>query len=230
MTTLFLKNIRWKCVTFFGVMLVVYYTLIKLEGLDAVLAFRSTFGGNQLYRPIVIISFMIYVALIQYLHIDSIMVFLKNDIYLSVRYGNEKPMFKSLLTNMFFINMICVILTVCSWCTMLMMCSYDMRFVDWGQVADITIRGYITCTIVIIVQSILLLQWNETNTFMAMILFCVFFVLLSYTDFEIVSICPFLLDKGLLSVNIGLCVVYILVGLFFYRKKYKEREIGKYGN
>lgn len=225
-----LKNVRYKAIVFFGVMILVFCVLIKGEKLDALQAFRNVFGGNELFRPIAIISFIIYVVLIQFMHIDSIMLILRNDTYLRVRYNTKKVLFNKILWMIFLVNILCVIIMFISWRISTVLCGCNLELINWKQLIEICFRGFLTSNILIIIQSISLIKRNETDTFFIMNMVSILLVLLSFTNLKVLSICPFYLEYGGLVFNVGLCIMYMMICILIYRKLYMEREHEQYGN
>ena len=87
-----IKNARYKYGLIFCSLIVTFCVLIKIEGFDELGAARVILGGYPLGRTILILTFVINVSLIQYLNADQMVLMLKKNELLLIRYGKPKKL------------------------------------------------------------------------------------------------------------------------------------------
>ncbi|MDE7390321.1 MAG: hypothetical protein K2M82_05200, partial [Lachnospiraceae bacterium] len=86
MTRAIIKNARFKFLVSAAALFLIFSVLMEVEGFTPTEAVRIVLGGSVLGRPILVTSFMAYIAMLQFINIDAIDYLLNENTYLLVRY------------------------------------------------------------------------------------------------------------------------------------------------
>ena len=198
-----IKNARYKYGLIFCSLIVTFCVLIKIEGFDELGAARVILGGYPLGRTILILTFVINVSLIQYLNADQMVLMLKKNELLLIRYGKPKKLLCRLLKSILYQNIIYAFLILAASAISGILCGLPSFS---------------------LVQVILIIRLNEVNTFMAMLVFSVLCAFLSRIDIGIFTLFPMQLSGIRLGLNVILCIGYIAGGTFLCFKIYQKNR------
>lgn len=224
MTKAIIKNGRFKYGITLCSLIVTFLTLIKIEGLDVLDAVRVLFGGCPLRRMTLILAFVMNIALLQYLNLDSIMCFLRKNTCLLIRYEKRKILIYKLLKYIFLINIVFIGLIAIAFGISAVVCGLDISKIDGFQVLELSFRGYIMCICCSLIQVISMIKTDEANTFMAMIAISVSGVFLSRIKIGIFTIFPSRMIKNELYINLLICSLYIIAEIYFCITMFQKKE------
>lgn len=154
MTKAIIKNTKYKYGITFCSVLVTLIMLIKIEGFDALDAVRVFLGGYPLGRTVLVLSFVLSIALIQYINIDSIMCLLKNNTYFLVRYENRKKLLYKLYKNIFSLNAAFIGLIIIAYGISVMICGLKFSWIDGFEILELGFRGFVMCICCSLIQVI----------------------------------------------------------------------------
>lgn len=221
-----IKNIRFKYAAVFLVLTVAIVTLIKIEYFTSLDVLRVIFAGFPLGRPMTMMAFILYVALIQFANIDVLLYYLKNDTYLIIRYERRERIFYRLLKIVFMINVFFIIIFFLATLISLLICGWSLNLIDLFEVLEIALRGFMTGIIFTVIQLLLLVRLEENNTFLFIMGAAVLFAFVSRLNLWVFTIFPVRLSGIETVINIILCWFYIIGGVLLFRKQYWQKEVG----
>lgn len=218
-----IKNEIYKYGMIICCLVVTFILLIKVEGFDALDALRVLLGGYPLGRVILVLIFVMCIALVQYVNLDPIMCLLKSNTYLLVRYKDRKTIFYRLLVNVFCLNVIFISTVVVAFVISILICNIEISQVDRVEILELCVRGLLMCLCCSLIQIFSMIKWDEANTFMIMTVISIFSAFISRINIGIFTIFPVRLPIKELILNIILCFVYIISGMFFCSIIYQRK-------
>ncbi|MDE7424629.1 MAG: hypothetical protein K2N51_13235 [Lachnospiraceae bacterium] len=224
MTKAIIKNGRFKYGITLCSLIVTFLMLIKIEGVDALDAVRVLFGGYPLRRMILILAFVMSIALLQYLNLDSIMCFLRKNTCFLIRYKKRKTLIYKLLKYIFLINIVFIGLIVIAFGISAVVCGLDIFGIDVFQALELGFRGYIMCICCSLIQVISMIKTDEANTFMTMIAISVLGVFLSRIKIGIFTIFPSKMIINEMYINLLICSLYIIAEIYFCIMMFQKKE------
>lgn len=217
-----IKSARYKYGLIFCSLIVTFCVLIKIEGFDELGAARVILGGYPLGRTILILTFVINISLIQYLNADQIVLMLKKNELLLIRYGKPEKLLCRLLKSILYQNIIYAFLILSASAISGILCGLPSFPVRIREVVELGSRGLLICAFFSLVQVILIIRLNEVNTFMAMLVFSVLCAFFSRIDIGIFTLFPMQPSGIRLGLNVILCMGYIASGTFLCFKIYQK--------
>lgn len=167
------RNAKYKYAVVLCTVIVTLFMLIKIEGFTALEAVRIFFGGAPLGRIVLLLAFVMCIALIQYINVDTIMCLLKNNTYFLVRYEKRKLLLNRLYTNIFFLNAIFIGVIIFAYGISVITLDLTFSWMECLEILLLSFRGFLMCIGCSLVQVILMVKHNETDTFMIMTVFSV---------------------------------------------------------
>lgn len=218
-----IKNEIYKYGMVICCLVVTFILLIKVEGFDALDAARVFLGGYPLGRQILVLIFMMCIALIQYVNLDSIMYLLKSNTYLLVRYRDRKTVFYRLLVSIFCLNVIYVGTVVVAFVIAILICNLKISQVDEFEILELCIRGLLMFLCLSLIQIFSMIKWDEMNTFMIMTVISIFSAFISRINIGVFTIFPVQMPIKELILNIIICFIYIISGIIFCSIIYQRK-------
>lgn len=219
-----IKNSRYKYGLILCSLIVTFSVLIKIEGFDGLGAVRVILGGYPLGRTILILIFVINVSLIQYLNADQIVLLLKKNALLLIRYGKPEKLLCRLLKSILCQNIIYVLLILAASVISGILCGLPSFPGCIREAVELGFRGLLMCAFFSLVQVILIIQLNEVNTFMAMLVFSVLCAFLTRIDIGVFTLFPVQLSGLRLGLNVVLCMGYVVGGIILCFKMYRKHR------
>lgn len=227
MLSLVVKNVRYKYIYVLFVVVLIFITLINVEKYVLFDAFRMFFGGYPLWRPISVMSVGIYVALLQYINADVLLLFFRKDSYISIRYKNKMLLFFRFFMYLVVLNVLFVLTSVMAFLLVAFLYQCNIQLLE---LVEISLRGLLCSFFFSTVQALFFQKWNMEKTFMAMTGLSVLVVMLSRVPLEIITICPHKLEGVPLVIQIVLSNLYIGIAIVILFKIYQKRELGNNEN
>ncbi len=222
-----IKNIRLKCVVAFLVLFLTFVSVLGDSRLGAMEILRLAWGGDVMVLPQFILPFVMNIMLVQFLHADGLNMVLKGDAYLSTRYENRKWLFQDIMKNILVINFIYVFILLLAFCVACIV-KTSSEMLDIQVLGEVAIRGYMACTILILVQAILLILIGESRTFIVMLVLVATLVVLSRLKVQIWNCCPFEMEGNEKYINFAINMGYMAIGYFVYKMTFMKKEPGRY--
>lgn len=221
-----IKNAKYKYGTTLCSVIVTLVMLIKIEGFDALDAVRVFLGGYPLRRTVLILAFVLCITLIQYINVDPIMCLLKSNTYFLVRYEKRKMLLYRLFKNIFSLNALFIGFVFIAYGISVMICGLKFSWNDGLEILELSFRGFLMCICCSLIQVISMIRLYEMNTFTIMMAISVLSAFISRIDigiFRIFTIFPMQMPKKDLCLNLIICFLYIIVGIFFCNSLYQRK-------
>lgn len=218
------KNIKYKSPVVVGSLIITFLVLIKLEQTSEMEALRIVFGGYPLYRPMRIMAFILAMSLVEFIHADVLVVFLKRDAYIRIRYKHHRQMLQEQFKYMLLLNVMYIFVLLFAFLVAVQIADQGLEQINWTEMVEISLRGYIECNFITIFQSVFLLKYSEQKSFAYIKTVIAVLVLLSQWNLEIISISPFYVYGWKLITNVILSVLYLVGVILIYRKNFYKRE------
>lgn len=166
MTKAIIKNLRYKYILIYCSMVLVITFLVEVENIDIFDAVRLFLGGFSNNRFILIMAFIACLVFIQYINVDIILLFLKNNTYFVFRYKSRTTLIYQLFKNILLQDIVFLGLLILAFGTSTFIC--DISFIQYNnlEILEFCLRGGITYIGCSIIQIALMIKFDETNTFL----------------------------------------------------------------
>lgn len=191
---------------------------------------RLLFGGVRMGNVSVIMVYMCSMSFLQYLHLDSALLFTKEGGVLLSRLRSREILFRYFVQNMLILNLLfCLcVATAGSAATFLAeRAGWEGIRIPLPEMCEIMTRGFLFCVLFTVVQAIVLTYVDEAKAFLIMTGVCAVLAISSKIKpaFWILP-APFKLIGTFEVVAVAVCIVYIVIALVIFRKRLLKRDIG----
>ncbi len=220
-----IKNTRYKYILAVVAFLIVFLTLIKMEGMKGTDIVRVIFGGILLDRPIKQFAFIVNMSLVQFINADAVLLLIKRNEYFIFRCKKRSSLFVGLLIDIIISDFIFVMLVFASFVFITLMLQGTLSELPYGMLMGICGRGWLTCILISVLQIISLIKLDEMYSFLVMIGLSILGLFMSYLNLGAFS--PFPVElmgwKGL--ENILICIIYIVGTMIIAYVLYKKKDV-----
>lgn len=218
-----IKNTRYKYILAAAAFLIVFLTLIKMEGMEGTDTVRVIFGGILLDRPIKQFAFIVNISLVQFINADAALLLIKRNSYFIFRYKKRSFLFVGLLVDIVISDFIFVVLAFASFIFVTWILQGTLAEFPYGMLMGICGRGWLTCILVSTLQVISLIKLDEMYSFLVMTGLSVLGFFMSYLKLGVFSPYPVELVGWKQLENILICIIYIagtmIIAYVLYQKK-----------
>ncbi len=218
-----IKTAIWKYIITFIAGCISFLVLVKVEGMEPLLALRMFFGGVATSRPILLMIYITGIILLQYINLDTIIYYLKNRFYI-VRFHEEKELLYKSIRYILFLDLLMVFVIAFSFWLSGIICGKTMVSFNIFEIIEICFRGLLEYICFSCLQVTMLLKFNEKDCFMLMLGFAVLLMLLSHTGLKLLLLLPMKMEGAVLWSNILIGSVYLFITFRICVKAYGRRK------
>ncbi|MBP5598941.1 MAG: hypothetical protein J6X48_01510 [Lachnospiraceae bacterium] len=148
----------------FSIVFMVLKVVEKYELTDSV---RILFNGINVRKSLLIAVFVLFTLLIQYVNVDAVRLFLREDIYVLIRYKSKKTVFLKLQAIILLVDFLLVVTVAPA-----ILSSYGInafRGLNVAELMGVLIGGFLLSVIYSLLFVVLTVKCSETRAFVGMI-------------------------------------------------------------
>lgn len=220
-----IKNTRYKYILAAVAFLIVFLTLMKMEGMKGTDTVRVIFGGILLDRPIKQFAFIVNMSLVQFINVDTVLLLIKRNEYFIFRYKKRSSLFVGLLMDIIISDFVFVMLAFASFVGVTLMLQGTLVELPYGILIGICGRGWFTCILISVLQIISLIKLDEMYSFLVMIGLSVLGLSMSYLNIGAFSPFPVELIGWRQLENILICIIYLVGTMVIAYVLYQKKDV-----
>ena len=220
-----IKNTRYKYILAVVAFLIVFLTLIKMEGMKGTDTVRVIFGGILLDRPIKQFAFIVNMSLVQFINADTVLLLIKRNEYFMFRCKKRSSLLVGLLIDIIISDFIFVILAFASFVVVTRMLQGTLSELPYGMLMGIFGRGWLTCILISVLQIISLIKLDEMYSFLVMLGLSVLGFFMSYLNLGAFSPFPVEFMGWKRLENILICIIYIVGTMIIAYVLYQKKDV-----
>lgn len=191
---------------------------------------RLLFGGVRMGAVTIIMVYMCSMALLQYLHLDTVLLFTKEGGVLLSRLKSREMLFWYSVQSICILNVLfcmCVATAGIAATALAERAGWEGNRILFSEMTEIIVRGFLFCVLFAVVQAIVLTYVDEAKAFLIMTGVCAVLVITSKAKLAFLILpAPFELTGAFAGIAAAVCIVYIVIALVIYRKRLLNRDIG----